>query len=113
MFSYLSNVGLGLATWQTVYMVYISSFISIFFGTILTAFIKSEKYYDFASLLENRNNIEFATKLKQQTKNGVCPNLLQAKNYVLFYKCSCFMFFYVFFDFCDFPDFRVENQQKN
>ena len=35
MFSYLSNVGLGLATWQTVYMVFISSFIAIFFGTIL------------------------------------------------------------------------------
>ena len=35
MFSYLSNVGLGLATWQTVYMVYISSFIAIFFGAIL------------------------------------------------------------------------------
>ena len=45
---------------------------------------------DFISILdwtteEIRNNIEFATKLKQQTKNGKCPNLLHAKNYVLFF----------------------------
>ena len=41
------------------YASFIGSQTMIFFGPILTAFIKSEKYYDFASLLENRNNIEF------------------------------------------------------
>ena len=41
------------------YASFIGSQTMIFFGPILTAFIKSEKYYDFASLLENRNIIEF------------------------------------------------------
>ena len=41
------------------YASFIGSQTMIFFGPILTAFIKSEKYYDFASLLEDRNNIEF------------------------------------------------------
>ena len=45
---------------------------------------------DFISILdwtseEIRNNLEFADDLKQKTKNGKCPNLLQGKNYVLFF----------------------------
>ena len=31
----------------------------IFFGPILTLFVKDEKYYDFINLLEERKNIEF------------------------------------------------------
>ena len=38
----------------------------IFFGPILTAFIKSEKYYNFAEILEDRNNIEFLLREIEQ-----------------------------------------------
>ena len=31
----------------------------IFFGPILTLFVKDKKYYDFINLLEERKNIEF------------------------------------------------------
>ena len=41
------------------YASFIGSQTMIFFGPILTAFIKSEKYYNFAEILEDRNNIEF------------------------------------------------------
>ena len=41
------------------YESFIGSQTMIFFGPILTAFIKSEKYYNFAEILEDRNNIEF------------------------------------------------------
>ena len=41
------------------YASFIGSQTMIFFGPILTAFIKSEKYYNFAEILEDRNNVEF------------------------------------------------------
>ena len=41
------------------YASFIGSQTMIFFGPILTAFIKSEKYYNFAEILEDRKNIEF------------------------------------------------------
>jgi len=41
------------------YASFIGSQTMIFFGPVLTAFIKSEKYYNFAEILEDRNNIEF------------------------------------------------------
>ena len=45
---------------------------------------------DFISILdwtseEIRNNIDFAVELKQQTKEGQCPQLLQRKTYGLFF----------------------------
>ena len=45
---------------------------------------------DFISILdwtseEIRNNIDFAVELKQQTKKGQCPQLLQRKNYGIFF----------------------------
>ena len=44
------------------YASFIGSQTMIFFGPILTAFIKSEKYYNFAEILEDRNNIEYLLK---------------------------------------------------
>ena len=41
------------------YASFIGSQTMVFFGPILTAFIKAEKYYNFAEILEDRNNIEF------------------------------------------------------
>ena len=46
---------------------------------------------DFVSILdwssdEIRNNLDFAIKLKQQTKEGKCPQLLQRKTYGLFFQ---------------------------
>ena len=41
------------------YVSFVGNQTMIFFGPILTAFIKSEKYYNFAEILEDRNNIEF------------------------------------------------------
>ena len=41
------------------YASFIGSQTMVFFGPILTAFIKAEKYYNFSEILEDRNNIEF------------------------------------------------------
>ena len=41
------------------YASFIGSQTLVFFGPIITAFVKSEKYYNFAEILEDRNNIEF------------------------------------------------------
>ena len=41
------------------YASFIGSQTMVFFGPILTAFIKAEKYYNFAEILEDRNNLEF------------------------------------------------------
>jgi len=41
------------------YASFVGSQTMVFFGPILTAFIKSEKYYNFAEILEDRDNIEF------------------------------------------------------
>jgi len=41
------------------YVSFVGNQTMIFFGPILTAFIKSEKYYNFAEILEDRNNVEF------------------------------------------------------
>ena len=45
---------------------------------------------DFISILdwtteEIHNNLDFAVELKQQTKEGMCPQLLERKTYVLFF----------------------------
>mgnify|MGYP000666300865 FL=1 len=45
---------------------------------------------DFISILdwtteEIHNNLDFAAELKQQTKEGMCPQLLERKTYVLFF----------------------------
>ena len=41
------------------YASFIGSQTLVFFGPIITAFVKSEKYYNFAEILEDKNNIEF------------------------------------------------------
>jgi len=46
---------------------------------------------DFISILdwtseEIRNNIDLAVELKQQTKEGQCPQLLQRKTFGLFFS---------------------------
>ena len=44
---------------STKYASFVGSQLMVFFGPIMTAFIKSEKYYNFSELLEDRKNIEF------------------------------------------------------
>ncbi len=44
------------------YASFIGSQILVFFGPILTAFIRSDGYYDLARLLEEKENVEFLLK---------------------------------------------------
>ena len=48
------------------YVSFVGNQTMIFFWPILTAFIKSEKYYNFAEILEDRNNIEFLLREIEQ-----------------------------------------------
>ncbi|SVD49847.1 uncharacterized protein METZ01_LOCUS402701 [marine metagenome] len=41
------------------YLSFVSSQLMVFFGPILTTFIRSDGYYQLAELLEDRNNIEY------------------------------------------------------
>ncbi len=41
------------------YVSFIGSQLLVFFGPIITAFIRSEPYYRLTELLEDRNNVEF------------------------------------------------------
>ena len=41
------------------YMSFIGSQFMVFFGPVITAFIKSESYYKITHLLEERQNVEF------------------------------------------------------
>ena len=41
------------------YVSFIGSQVLVFFGPIITAFIRSEPYYRITELLEDRRNIEF------------------------------------------------------
>ena len=44
---------------STKYVSFIAGQALIFFGPILTLFIEDKKYYDFISLLDKRENVEF------------------------------------------------------
>lgn len=44
---------------MTKYMAFIGSQALVFFGPIVTAFVRSDPYYKMAELLEERKNIEF------------------------------------------------------
>ena len=41
------------------YLSFVSSQLMVFFGPILTTFIRSDGYYQLADLLQERDNIEF------------------------------------------------------
>ncbi len=41
------------------YVSFLGSQMLVFFGPVITAFIRSESFYNFAELLENRKNVEF------------------------------------------------------
>ena len=60
------------------YASFIGSQTMIFFGPILTAFIKSEKYYNFAEILEDKNNIEFL--LQEIERLSLSHSKLKEKN---------------------------------
>tara|TARA_B100000029_G_scaffold465135_1_gene499613 strand:- start:109 stop:387 length:279 start_codon:yes stop_codon:yes gene_type:complete len=44
---------------MTKYMSFIGSQMLIFFGPVITSFVRSDSYYQLAELLEDRNNIEY------------------------------------------------------
>ena len=44
---------------STKYISFITGQALVFFGPILTLFVKDKKYYDFINLLEKRENVEF------------------------------------------------------
>ena len=44
---------------STKYMSFIAGQTLIFFGPLLTMFVNDKKYYDFVSLLEKKENVEF------------------------------------------------------
>ena len=41
------------------YMSFIGSQLMVFFGPVITVFIRSESYYELTNLLEERQNVEF------------------------------------------------------
>ena len=41
------------------YMSFIGSQLMVFFGPIITVFISSAKYYQYAEILEDKNNVEY------------------------------------------------------
>tara|TARA_B100000029_G_C17406871_1_gene899244 strand:+ start:74 stop:355 length:282 start_codon:yes stop_codon:yes gene_type:complete len=60
------------------YASFIGSQTLVFFGPIITAFVKSEKYYNFAEILEDRNNIEFL--LQEIERLSLSHSKLKEKN---------------------------------
>ena len=57
---------------STKYISFIAGQTSIFFGPILTIFIKDKKYYDFIDLIEKKENIEML--IDQIEKNNASLN---------------------------------------
>ncbi len=56
------------------YASFIGSQMLVFFGPVITAFIRSEPYYRFTELLEDRKNVELLIreleKLEKQSRNN-------------------------------------------
>jgi len=47
---------------MTKYLTFMGSQMLVFFGPIITSFVKSDSYYKLAEMLEDRNNIEYLIK---------------------------------------------------
>ena len=52
------------------YMSFIGSQLMVFFGPVITVFIKSESYYKITHLLEERQNVEFLMLEIERIESG-------------------------------------------
>ena len=52
------------------YASFIGSQMLVFFGPVITAFIRSEPYYNFAELLEDRKNVEMLITELEKLENN-------------------------------------------